>query len=161
MPDDSYANESYDILETINMLKTSYEEQMPFNRFLGLKVVALDTENVSVKIKMQEGLIGNFIRGMIHGGVISSLIDIVGGLLAAAQVIKRMEGMPTKDLTKRIERVSTVDLRVDYLRPGIGDFFLCKGSVLRMGEKVATIGMELTNDRGEIVALGRGTYLVG
>ena len=72
-----------------------------------------------------------------------------------------MEGMPGKDLEKRIERVSTVDLRVDYLRPGLGDYFLCKGSVLRMGEKVATIGMELTNDGGELIAVGRGTYLVG
>ena len=52
---------------------------MPFNRFLGLTVVTLDTENVSVKVKMKEGLIGNFIRGMIYGGVISSLIDIIGG----------------------------------------------------------------------------------
>jgi uncharacterized protein (TIGR00369 family) len=156
MPDDSY-----DLLEAINMLKTSYEEHMPFNRFLGLKIVTLDTENVSVKVKMKEGLIGNFIRGMIHGGVISSLIDIVGGLLAAAQVIKKMDGMPAKDLARRIERVSTVDIRVDYLIPGIGDYFLCNGSVIRMGEKVATIGMELSNDGGEVIALGRGTYLVG
>ncbi len=72
-----------------------------------------------------------------------------------------MEGMPAKDLEKRIERVSTVDIRIDYLRPGIGDYFLCKGSVIRMGEKVATIGMELSNDEGEVIALGRGTYLVG
>ncbi len=89
---------SYNLVEAINMLKTSYEEHMPFNRFLGLEVVALDTESVSVKVKMKEGLIGNFIRGMIHGGVISSLVDIVGGLLAAAQVIKKWKGCPRKIL---------------------------------------------------------------
>ncbi len=147
--------------EAVELLKDSYEKRMPYNMFLGLEVVSIGREGVTVRVKMKEGLVGNFIRGMLHGGVISSLIDIVGGIMSAVEVIKKMEEMPKEDIFRRIEKVSTVDLRVDYLRPGLGAYFLCGGSTVRMGEKVATIGMELSNDGGETIAVGRGTYLVG
>jgi uncharacterized protein (TIGR00369 family) len=147
--------------EAVELLKDTYENRMPYNVFLGLEVVAIGREGVTVKVKMKEGLIGNFVRGMLHGGVISSLVDIVGGITSAVEVIKKMEGMPKKEIFRRIEKVSTVDLRVDYLRPGLGAYFLCAGTTVRMGGKVATIEMELTNDGGETIAVGRGTYLVG
>lgn len=150
-----------DFAGAVELLKDTYEKRMPYNMFLGLEVVAVGREGVTVRIQMKEGLIGNFIRGMLHGGVISSLIDIVGGIMAAVEVIKKMEGMSKEDIFRRVEKVSTVDLRVDYLRPGLGEYFLCEGSTVRMGGKVATIGMELTNDNGETIAVGRGTYLVG
>lgn len=147
--------------EVVELLKDTYENRMPYNVFLGLEVVKIGREGVTVKVKMKEGLIGNFVRGMLHGGVISSLIDIVGGIMGAVEVIKKMEGKSKEDIFQRVEKVSTVDLRVDYLRPGLGEYFLCEGTAVRVGGKVATIGMELSNDGGETIAVGRGTYLVG
>ena len=57
--------------------------------------------------------------------------------------------------------MGTIDLRVDYLRPGIGKHFIASSFILRAGNKVAVTRMELHNDNGEHIAVGTGAYLVG
>ena len=51
-------------------------------------------------------------------------------------------------------------MRVDYLRPGHGEWFEAKGTILRTGNKVAVTRMELHNDSGELIAIGTGAYTV-
>jgi len=51
-------------------------------------------------------------------------------------------------------------MRVDYLRPGLGQWFEAKGYILRTGNKVAVTRMELHNDTGELIAIGTGAYTV-
>jgi uncharacterized protein (TIGR00369 family) len=55
----------------------------------------------------------------------------------------------------------TIDLRVDYLRPGWGRQFLASGTVLRAGRRVAVTRSELHNDEGVLVAVGTGAYITG
>ena len=57
--------------------------------------------------------------------------------------------------------MGTIDLRVDYLRPGRGTHFLAEARLLRAGNKVAVTRMELHNDKEELLAVGTGTYLCG
>jgi uncharacterized protein (TIGR00369 family) len=98
---------------------------------------------------------------MLHGGVISSVLDLTGGLIASVELLKHLEGLATEELTRRMTKIGTIDLRVDYLRPGKGQYFTATGSVLRKGSKVAVVRTELCNDQGVLVAAGTGTYLVG
>jgi uncharacterized protein (TIGR00369 family) len=60
-----------------------------------------------------------------------------------------------------MSRVGTIDLRVDYLRPGRGDDFLATSEIMRSGNKVAVARMELYNNRDMLIAVGTGTYLIG
>ena len=62
---------------------------------------------------------------------------------------------------RRIARFGTIDLRVDYLRPGKGTGFISSGSVMRTGRKVAVTRMELRNREDLLIAVGTGTYIVG
>ena len=64
-------------------------------------------------------------------------------------------------MTERFSRVGTIDLRVDYLRPGLGDFFIGTGSIIRAGNKVTVVRMELHNNEEQMIAVGTGTYIVG
>ena len=57
--------------------------------------------------------------------------------------------------------IGTIDLRVDYLRPGRGKYFIATGRVVRLGNRVAVAHMELTNDAGELIATGGAAYMVG
>jgi len=52
-------------------------------------------------------------------------------------------------------------MRVDYLRPPIGNEFIGTASILRKGSKVAVTRMELHNDEKKLIAVGTGTYIVG
>ena len=57
--------------------------------------------------------------------------------------------------------IGTIDLRVDYLRPGRGNYFIATGRVVRLGNRVAVAHMDLVNDTGELIATGGAAYMVG
>jgi uncharacterized protein (TIGR00369 family) len=135
-------------------------EKIPFNQVLGLTVESLDLDRPSVKLAMREELIGNFIRGSLHGGVISSTLDFMGGLVAFLGVLKTLDGQPAPAMAARFAKIGTIDLRIDYLRPGLGQSFVATGYVLRTGKKVAVTRMELHNEQRELIAVGTGAYMI-
>lgn len=137
-----------------------FAEKIPFNKVLGLDVVSLADESPVLRFAMRPELVGNFIRGNLHGGVISSVIDVCGGLTAFLGLQKKLRDEPIEERLQRFARIGTIDMRVDYLRPGLGQWFEAKGTILRTGNKVAVTRMELHNDAGELIAIGTGAYTV-
>ena len=150
-----------ELQKALEMLRDVYARQIPFNRVLGLEITAMDLEQVCVRLDMQEKLIGNFIKGSLHGGVVASVMDLTGGIVAGIGLVRQLAGASTETIFERIARVGTIDLRVDYLRPGRGRYFLTEGAILRSGSKVAVARMEMRNDEEKLIAVGTGTYIVG
>lgn len=147
--------------ELLPILHDMYDKKIPFNKLLGLRIESLEIENIRVAFDMKEALVGNYVHGILHGGVISAVLDTTGGLIASLSVLQKMEGQPVKEVGKRLSRIGTIDLRVDYLRPGSGKQFVATGSIMRAGRKVTVIRMELHNDQDLLIAVGTGTYIVG
>ena len=137
-----------------------FAEKIPFNKVLGLDVVSLANESPVLRFAMRPELVGNFVRGNLHGGVISSVIDVCGGLTAFLGLQRKLRDEPIEERLQRFARIGTIDMRVDYLRPGLGEWFESKGYLLRTGNKVAVTRMELHNDSGELIAIGTGAYTV-
>jgi acyl-coenzyme A thioesterase PaaI-like protein len=135
-------------------------DRIPFNRVLGLDVVSLERQCAEVRFPMRPELVGNFSRGILHGGVISAVHDLTGGLVAFLGVQQKLTDRPLEERLERFGRLGTIDLRVDYLRPGAGEWFVCKGRPLRTGNKVAVATMELFNDSGELISVATGAYTV-
>lgn len=153
-------NAKMDLNDMLKILGNIYETRMPFNRLLAIRITELTATNVQVRIDMREELVGNFIRNILHGGVISAVLDLTGGLVASVELLKRIEDKDSEEIARRLARIGTIDLRVDYLRAGKGDYFLSSGSVLRQGNKVAVIRTQLCNESNILIAAGTGTYLV-
>ena len=149
------------IEEMLKQLQHIYENMMPFNKLLGIKISNLTPDETLVRIDMREEFIGNFVRGILHGGVISSVLDLTGGLIASVDLLNQLENKSIEEISKRMTRIGTIDMRVDYLRAGSGEFFIASGSILRRGNKVAVVRTELVNDDNLLIAAGTGTYLVG
>jgi uncharacterized protein (TIGR00369 family) len=145
----------------LEYLRNWYEKHIPFNQVIGLQVETLRVDFVSMRFAMRADLIGNSVHGILHGGVISSVLDATGGLAAAASILEKMQGRSTEEIASRIARIGTIDLRVDYLRPGRGDFFRAKSAIMRSGNKVAVTRMEFFNNKEILIAVGTGTYIVG
>jgi uncharacterized protein (TIGR00369 family) len=120
----------------------------------------LGQSDVVVRFDMRDELVGNFTRGSLHGGVISSVLDVVGGLVAFIALLNREGVQSLEDEADKFSRLGTIDLRVDYLRPGLGGTFSAKGFVLRAGRKVAVTRMELHNDEDSLIAVGTGAYSI-
>ncbi len=145
----------------LQLLKEITEEKIPFNKLIGMKIETLDLDKIGIRFEMRPELVGNFTRGNLHGGVISSVLDVTGGMVAWTGIMKKMEGQSFDEISERFNKIGTIDIRVDYLRPGLGDYFIATGSTLRTGNKVSVTRMELHNDKGILIAVGTGTYVVG
>jgi len=136
-------------------------EVCPFNRLLGMQIQSLSVNEACIMIQMKDELVGNEIKGILHGGVISSVLDVTGSMAATVGILEEMKGLSIEDIVERSLKVSTLNLRIDYLRPGHGRFFLATASVLRPGTSVSVARMELHNDQQQMIAVGTGTYRVG
>jgi len=107
------------------------EEQIPFNKLLGVRIELLRAGECVLRIPWIDALIGDPSRPAVHGGVISMLADTAGGAACFSM------------LGNSRDRLSTVDMRVDYLRPGPSLDLLCHARTIRMGNRVAVARMEV------------------
>ena len=146
--------------EFIAGVKTIFEEKIVFNHVLGLTVVSLAPARVVARIDMKPELVGHYAYNRIHGGVISAGLDAMGGLAVMAAIgARHMDETPEQRL-HRFARLGTIDLRVDYLRPGIGSHFELRAEVLRLGSRVATTRMEFFGPDGVLMSAGAAAYIV-
>jgi acyl-coenzyme A thioesterase PaaI-like protein len=60
----------------------------------------------------------------------------------------------------RFSKLGTIDLRIDYLRPGIGAHFELTAEVLRLGSRVASTRMSFLGADGRLLSTGTGAYIV-
>ena len=134
---------------------------MPFNQLLGLNITKFDPQESEVKFDWQPQLVGNPVHNILHGGVTASALDLVGGVVAAANVIYQLDDLSMSNIEHHMKKMGTIDLRTDYLRPGRGESFVATAKIIRSGNKVAVARMELHNENNDHIAFGTGTYLVG
>ncbi len=147
--------------EILAFIKQMYQHHLSFHRLIGIQVNSIDPERAEMQIKMRPDLVGNPVFQILHGGVTSSLLDSTGGMVAAANIINRLDDLSPENIQHRLSRLGTIDLRVGYLRPGRGELFIASARIIRQGNKVAVARMEMHNDAGDEIALGTATYLVG
>lgn len=137
-----------------------FEEKVPFNHLLGIKVQDIAEDSVRVKFEMRDDFVGHFVHRVLHGGVTASVLDVTGGLAAFVGSLNKVRHLPFDEQVQRFNNLGTIDLRIDYLRPGRGQWFLATGYILRIGTKVAVTRMELHNDDNNLIAVGTGAYTV-
>ncbi|MGD8367103.1 MAG: thioesterase family protein [Desulfobacterales bacterium] len=154
-------SERIDPEKLLEIVRDIYENRIPFDRVLGMTVESLTLDRAVVRFEMKPELVGNYVVGSLHGGVISAVLDALGGMTASTGVVRRMAERPVEEIGEALTRMGTIDLRIDYLRPGRGAWFTAAGTIMRTGRKVAVTRMELHNDQGVLIAVGTGTYLVG
>ena len=137
------------------LMRKVMEEHIAFNKYLGLKVESFDPDAPKLRFDMRPELVGNPARQILHGGVISATLDVAGGFAIMLALAADMTGIPTS-----FPKMGTIDLRVDYLLPGRGKYFVATARIVRKGKRIAVTHMELHNDAGELIATGGAAYTV-
>ena len=146
--------------EFIQGLTSIFEDKIVFNQVLGLKIISLAPDRVTGRIAMRRELIGHYSHNRVHGGVISATLDAMGGLACMAAIgARHMDESPAQRL-QRFSKLGTIDLRIDYLRPGISEHFDLHAEVLRLGSRVASTRMEFRGADGKLLSTGAGAYIV-
>ena len=141
-------------------LKKLFEELIVFNRTLGLHITEVSPERVAAGLDMQPALIGHAGHQRLHGGVISATLDALGGLAIMAAIGARHMDEPIDTRMARFSKLGTIDLRVDYLRPGVGPRFSACAEVMRLGSRVASTRMEFFDAQGRLLSTGSAAYIV-
>ncbi|MGX5172576.1 thioesterase family protein [Aliikangiella sp. IMCC44653] len=147
--------------QLMSRLKEVFEDKIPFHQLIGFKFDLVSPLACQISFSQKPELIGNFIQGILHGGVTATALDVVGGAMAAAGMLSKNLAADEQEIKRKLAKIGTIDLRVDFVRPGRGEAFYAKARLLRSGNKVAVVRMELHSIDGTLVALGTGTYMAG
>lgn len=84
-------------------------------------------------------------KGLVHGGVIATVADIVAGFAAYTMV-------PDD------HHVVTGEIKISYFRPGLGDELVAKGFVIKPGKKLQFCEAEVyCIQNGESVLIAKAT----
>ena len=70
---------------------------------LGIRVVEVAPHRATVQLPWKEELVGDPVRGVVFGGVITTLLDQASGIAVQCSLYE-------------FKRIATLDLRIDYLR---------------------------------------------
>jgi uncharacterized protein (TIGR00369 family) len=135
----------------LELLNAGFRDFIPHNKELGFSVVqaSWDPSFIVAKLPFDERLVGHPDSGLLHGGAITTLLDAAGG----AAVYVRL-GEPTP--------IATLDLRIDYLKPGIRADVFSRAECLKITKNVAFVRMAAYHDDpADPIALGTATYMIG
>lgn len=116
-----------------------------FIDFLNLTVVSADPakEQVIMRAEMRPEFERGAGTGQWHGGPLAAIIDTVGDF-----ALVMLLGRP----------LPTVNFRVDYLRPAINTALVVTATVRRNGRTVGVVDVDVANEAGQLLAIGRATY---
>lgn len=137
-----------------------FEHRFSFNEVIGLRIESFDPASPCLTFDMRPELVGSYLHNRLHGGVIATALDTVGGFAVAVAITDKYAHETTEQIVARFGRFGTIDLRVDYLRQGIGRSFHASAKVVRLGGRIASVQMELKNDTGLLIATGTASYII-
>lgn len=144
------------IYENIHNIYT----MLPFNKHLGITVLDVTENSAQISVDMANELVGNMAQGILHGGVTSSMLDVVGGIAVTSAVLHKLDSDDVNEMYKRIAKLGTIDMRVDFLKPGWGERFVASSELVRLGNRVAVTRMEVSNEKDDLIAMATASYSV-
>lgn len=137
-----------------------WEQRIRFNQVLGLKVLSLQPGDVRAQLDMRPELVGHYLYGRLHGGVISASLDALGGMALMVALGEKHCNEDAEQVMHRFGRMGTIDLRVDFLRQGIGAHFVGQAEVTRLGGRIGSTQMRLLNDQGTLIATAAASFVI-
>ncbi len=127
-------------------------EGSPFAHFLNIQLIEVTRTTSTLSVDYREDLIGDSHKAIIHGGVITSLLDHASGVAAFAAMGAEMS-------------VATLDLRIDYMRSANpGSKLIGKACCYKTSTHIAFVRSEAHDDQSEKgkepVAIAQSAFMV-
>jgi uncharacterized protein (TIGR00369 family) len=127
---------------------TQFVAEIPFLKALSATVLGLERGRCCLSLPWQAGLVGDHSTGIIHGGVITTLLDSASGA-AVFSVIPR------------VMQIATLDLRIDYLRPATPRAdIMGEASCYRMSKNVAFVRGRAFQESDREIASCLATFML-
>ena len=128
-------------------IKKTIEELIPIHKFLGVELLEIREGYAKVKVPFREEVIGDFRRRRWHGGIIATIMDSVGGIAGGTYA------------TSPKDKIATIDLRVDYLKPAEASAIIVEGEIVRLGKTILVTRMKAYQENDdELISEGKAVY---
>ncbi len=138
-----------EFLRWANEKKNEFDSLVPLHAALGIETVEFADSVAVMRLPYGYDLVGNSETGVIHGGVITTLMDASSG---AAVWMHLMKAVP----------IATLDLRIDYLRPADPEVsVVCRATCYKSTRNVAfTRAIAFHDNEADPIASATGTFML-
>ncbi len=135
-------------MKRLQVLKKVMQDVMPVNKLLGVEIEKLEEGYAEVRVPFQKQFVGDFRRGLWHGGILASVADTIGGLVAMS-------------LARSQDQVNTVDMRIDYLHGAVEEDIYGEAVLVKAGKRIILADVKLfQKHQEEPVVVARCAYSI-
>lgn len=135
--------------DKLAIIKHAVEQLVPIHKVLKLEVTEIQENRIVIKIPFSPMVIGDSRSNRWHGGILSMIMDVAGGMVGATT------------FESFNDKVSTIDIRVDYLEPPKAEDLFIEGKVVRLGNRILVSKMRAYHkDNPNFLAKGKGVYYI-
>ena len=122
-------------------------EKMPYCQHLGLEF-SFEGREIIARLPYKTELVGNPLTQLIHGGVIGGCLELTS--IAQLMLYRDMDNLP-----------KTINISLDYLRPGRPKDIFFSANVYKAGRRVANLEATAWQDkRDEPITKLHGNFLM-
>ncbi|MCZ6860829.1 MAG: PaaI family thioesterase [Alphaproteobacteria bacterium] len=132
-----------------NPTRKAFAGAIPHNQDLGIEPLEAEGGHALAKLPYDERLVGDPETGVIHGGVVTTLIDTVCGLAVMTALDKP-------------QPIATLDLRIDYLKPAMPkEDLLARAHAYKITRQVVFVrATAYQTDEKQPIANAVGTFML-
>ena len=116
--------------------------QIDFNQHLGIRLARQHKDGVTIACDLRKEL--HNMAGVLHGGVTATLVDVAAGMA----------------LMRRGYKATTVELKINYLRPVTGRKVTARSRLVRIGKTLVTALVDVFDDHKNRAAIAIVTYML-
>ena len=133
----------------LKLTEVTRPSHTPLGEKIGLHYLVMGEDRIGTGLAYAEHLAGNSYSGVLHGGVVTAMIDETAG---GAVVLT----------TNAVQSLATMDLRIDYMRPAEpGRPLYCLAHCFKTTRRIAFFRAEAFHEPDQPVAVGTGTFMLG
>lgn len=120
-------------------------KRSPFIKLLGLEIEKLENGTCLSRLQIKDTLFNK--HSVVHGGVIYSMADISMGVAVYSTL-------------KNNEETSTIEIKINYMKPAITSFLTCEAKILKKGRNIAVLEAEIRSGENALIAKALGTFML-
>ena len=119
-------------------------ERMAFWKLLGIEFVDVEKGRAKMRLPFDPKLTNS--TGASHGGALFTLADSAGSMALVSMAAKG-------------EVVTTVEMKINFLKPFTGGEAVAEATILHCGKSTALGDVEIKDGEGALIAKGSATFL--
>lgn len=156
--DDSAIPENINSDQILSLMIAAFN-QTPYHQHIGLVFDYTQEQGLHARFDKQSSLMGNIARNMVHGGLISGVFDALGGVLCSIELIEKYKHLDQTQGIRKLNRLCTVDLSINYHAPAKAESYIAKGEVVHQGNSIFHITMRMFDEKENLIASAIANYM--